>query len=196
MIKQILKLKGLKLVLVTGKNSDKTAQFIYELVSDFKKVKLIERPGLGLKKISLLFTDVVVLSCQDEFIADLDGLFKNFKQVITVINSDNQSKEKDIIRKMKKEDMLLVDFKSREKLPGKRMTKFLSYGIDPDADFYVSDINTADKTNFKINYDGSSVPVWIGENSTKEDVLSATAGLGVGVLLGINFVNLTQKIKE
>ncbi len=196
MLKTILKLKGLKLVLIAGENSDKTAHFITELVSDFKRVKLIESPGLGLRKIPLLFSDVVILSCQDDFIDDLESLFSNFSQVITVINSQNQSREKEIIRRMKKKDMLLIDFENKDKLPGKRMSKFLSYGIDPDADFYVSDINTSDRTNFKINYDGSSVPVWIEKNSTKEDVLSATAGLGVGVLLDINFVSLTQKIKK
>ncbi len=196
MIKSILKWKGVKLVFVTGKNSTETADFIFDLIQDFLKVKRVEPTDRGMNRLLFIFYDVIIVTREGNN-QKTEDLFSNFREVITVVNSENITDEKEVIQTMKKSDTLLVDFESKEKFSGKRMKYFLSFGFDSEADFNISDMNIHDKkTNFKLNYDGSSVPVWIPGKKTEDDVLQVVASLGVGVLLNINFVSLTQKIKN
>ena len=196
MINKLLKWKGVKLVFVAGKNNRRVSDFISNLVGDFCRVKRIKNPKSFLGKIPLLFGDVVLLNDEEVDLDKLDKFFSSFLEIVVLVNSEDLNREKQITSKLSKENTILVDYENRDRVPGKRMKRFLSFGTDSEADFFVSDINKNDKTNFKINYDGSSVPVWIAKNSSEEDVLSVASGLGVGVLLGINFVSLTQKLKE
>ena len=196
MFNKILKWKGVKLVLVTGKDSERISDSISALIDDFCNVKRINSSKSFLLKIPFLFHDVVLLNDDNLDLDKLDKFVLSFSEVVTLINSEDLNREKEITSKLSKKNTILVDYESRNRVPGKRMKRFLSFGIDSEADFYVSDINKKEKTNFKINYDGSSVPVWIAGGSSEDDVLSITAALGVGVLLGINFVSLTQKLKE
>ena len=196
MFDSLLKWKGVKLVFVVGKNNEEVSGFIYDLIGDFCSVKKISSTGSFLKKMPLIFNDVILLNQSDVEPEELERFFSSFKEVIVLINSDDLSKEKEIISKLSKENTILIDFESKGKVPGKRMNRFLSFGIDSEADFYVSDVKSGEKTNFKINYDGSSVPVWLDGKSSTDDVLKTVSGLGVGVLLGINFVSLTQKLKK
>ncbi len=184
------------MVFVVGKNNEEVSGFIYDLIGDFCSVKKISSTGSFLKKMPLIFNDVILLNQSDVEPEELERFFSSFKEVIVLINSEDLNREKEITSKLSKKNTILVDYESRNRVPGKRMNRFLSFGIDSEADFYVSDVKSGEKTNFKINYDGSSVPVWLDGKSSTDDVLKTVSGLGVGVLLGINFVSLTQKLKK
>ena len=196
MINRLLRIKKVKLVLIIGKDNEKISKFVYELISEFYSVKKIDYPHFFFGKLSFLFKDVVLLNGSDVDVLDLSKFLSSFRDVVVLINSNDLNREKEIVSKLSKENTILVDFESKSKIPAKRMNKFLSFGTDSDADFYVSDVKTGKKTNFKINYDGSSVPVWIDSENSIDDVLGVASGLGVGVLLGVNFVSLTQKLKN
>ncbi len=196
MIKNILKLKGVKLVFVTGKEEDALADFTSSLVSDFLKVKRLRGICSKINLISILFYDLVILTEKNVSIEEFKSFSEAFREVVIVINSNNLEFEKELIRSVDNKNTVLVDFKNRDRLLSKRMNRFLSYGFDSGADFFISDITQKEKTNFKINYDGSSIPVWIGKKVERGDISGITAGLGVGVLLDINFVKLTQKLNR
>ena len=50
-------------------------------------------------------------------------------------------------------------------------------------------------TNFKINYQGKIVPFWL-ESSSKEQIYSVLAAVAVGVVSGLNLVEISQSLKE
>lgn len=184
----------MKLVYIAGKEKKKTGDFIFELLKN-RRVKRISKPITGLSKVVLFFKDIVILEDGGFDSKRLGKFFSYFNEVVVVINSENVSREKEIISLLDKKSSLLVNHKAKEKFSAKRM-RYLSYGFNKEADFFVSDIMVNNKTNFKINYEGSSIPVWIEKSAKREKVLRVTSGLGVGVLLGFNFVNLTQRVKE
>lgn len=184
----------MKLVYIAGKEKEKTGDFIFELLRN-RRVKRISNPITGLSKIILFFKDIVILEDGGFDPKKLAKFFSYFNKVVMVVDSENISREKEIVSLLDKNSSLLVNYKVKDKFSAKRM-RYLSYGFNEQADFFVSDMMVNDKTNFKINYEGSSIPVWIEKSAEKEKVLRVTFGLGVGVLLGFNFVNLTQRVKE
>ncbi len=191
-----IKWKGTKLIFVSGEKKEEVSEIIFNLCQDFLEIKKIKKPFKGLKKISLFFNDTFILVDKDFKTEKLETFFSYFSEVIMVLGSENLQREKLLINSLSKKSKLLVDFDSQEKLPGKKLKENLSYGFKKDADFYVSDLTVNEKTNFKINYDGASVPVWLEKDKKKEDVLIFTSALGASVLLGLNFVSLAKKMKK
>lgn len=81
----------------------------------------------------------------------------------------------------------------REKKSGfKKMT----FGFEEEADFQASDIKLNGNTNFKINYQGKVVPVWLEGTCDKEKILAGLATAAVGTVFGLNLVEISQALKE
>jgi len=51
-------------------------------------------------------------------------------------------------------------------------------------------------TNFKINYEGNTVPVWLKNLFGKEHIYAALAGAAVGELSGLNLVEVSDALKS
>ena len=99
--------------------------------------------------------------------------------------------------------------KIREKAPE---TKLLTFGFQEGADFQASDLRQGEEdksssspvtaarenggTNFKINYQGKIVPVWLEGSPTREEIYSVLAASAIGVLLGLNLVEISQALKK
>lgn len=72
-----------------------------------------------------------------------------------------------------------------------------TFGFQEAADFQASDININQRgTNFKINYQGNIVPVWLKNLFGKEQIYSALAGVCAGLALDINLVEASQALKR
>ena len=88
--------------------------------------------------------------------------------------------------------------------------KTLTFGFQEGAEFQASDINingwdassareTGEPvlgTNFKINFKGNIVPVWLEGLFGKEQIYSALAAACVGKVLDLNLVELSQALKD
>lgn len=74
--------------------------------------------------------------------------------------------------------------------------KETTFGFGEGADFKASDINLNSGTNFKINYRGSVVPVWLETLFGKEQIYSALSAAAVGAILGLNLVEISQALKN
>jgi len=83
--------------------------------------------------------------------------------------------------------------KIREKAP---QTKLLTFGFQEGADFQASDLRQDGGTNFKINYQGKIVPVWLEGSPTREEIYSVLAASAIGVLLVLNLVEISQALKK
>jgi len=88
--------------------------------------------------------------------------------------------------------------------------KTLTFGFQESTDLRASDIKIngwdasfageAGKpvlgTNFKINYKGNIVPVWLERLFGKEQIYSALAGVGIGIIFDLNLVEISQALKN
>lgn len=98
----------------------------------------------------------------------------------------------------------------------------LTFGFHEGVDFQATDVklnggdvsdssvaeSAARGTNFKINYKGNTVPVWLaptpphqkfwcrGEGVGKEQIYAALAAAAVGTVLGLNLVEVSQALKN
>ncbi len=75
--------------------------------------------------------------------------------------------------------------------------KKIGCGFLEGADFLASDlIETDEGASFKLNHSGSSVPIWIKGKFGKEKIYSALSIICVGTLLGMNIIEVSEKLKN
>jgi UDP-N-acetylmuramoyl-tripeptide--D-alanyl-D-alanine ligase len=74
--------------------------------------------------------------------------------------------------------------------------KELTFGFQVEADFQASDIKLNTGTNFKINYKGNIVPIWLEKLFGKEQIYAALAAIAVGTIFGLNLVEISQALKS
>ena len=72
----------------------------------------------------------------------------------------------------------------------------LTFGFQEGADFQATDIKLNSGTNFKINYKGNIVPVWLEKLFGKEQVYSALVATAVGTIFDLNLVEISQALKN
>lgn len=79
----------------------------------------------------------------------------------------------------------------------KEQGKLFTFGLRKDVDFNVSDINLdPGGINFKINYKGNNVPFWIKGSFKKVDVSIISGVIAFGAIMGMNLVEISQKLKQ
>ncbi len=73
----------------------------------------------------------------------------------------------------------------------------MNFGLTLDADVAVSDINESEEiTNFKLNYKGSSIPVWMKNISGKNELYDVLPAVCVGALSGLNSLEISEILKN
>jgi len=96
-------------------------------------------------------------------------------------------------------------------------THYITFGFQEGADFKASDIRLNNGTNFKINYKGNIVPIWLPEpqrrvkmkvNSEggklhrleklfgKEQIYASLSAVSIGVIFDLNLVEISQLLKS
>lgn len=74
--------------------------------------------------------------------------------------------------------------------------KILSFGFQEGANLRASDVKINYGTNFKINYKGNIIPIWLEKLFGKEQIYSVLSASSVGVILGLNFVEIAERLKD
>lgn len=76
----------------------------------------------------------------------------------------------------------------------------LTFGFGVRADVRATDVVLTQAllygTNFKIDYQGKIVPVWLGKIFGKENIYAALAAVAVGEVLGLNLVEVSESLKS
>lgn len=76
----------------------------------------------------------------------------------------------------------------------------LTFGFGMRADIKATDIVLTQMpalgTNFKINYQGNIVPVWLEKLFGKEQIYAALAAVAVGEIMGLNLVEISEALKS
>jgi UDP-N-acetylmuramyl pentapeptide synthase len=69
----------------------------------------------------------------------------------------------------------------------------LTFGFQEGSDLMVSDLIS---DNFKVNYKGSTVPVWMKNIPNKEVIYAALTAASCALKLGMNLIEISQALKK
>ncbi len=89
------------------------------------------------------------------------------------------------------------DDENIRKLIEKNSFEILTFGFQEGADLKASDVKINGGINFKINYKGNVVPVWLSSSPAEarnEQIYAVLAAVGVGVIAGLNLVEISQSL--
>jgi len=198
--KLIFLLRKPKVIIVTGERRTSTAEAVYQVLRlRFEIEKLVEKtPNI----LSLLKKRVFLI----ETGLENPGISKKLKHwiklsqlpilVVTKINEISETRK--LAKMIPVYGFLILNFDDEriQEINNIKSLKTLTFGLQEGADFRASDIHINSGTNFKINYKGSIVPVWLKGTLGEEQVYDALAVDSVGIIFGLNFVEISEALKN
>jgi UDP-N-acetylmuramoyl-tripeptide--D-alanyl-D-alanine ligase len=154
----------------------------------------IDRPGDMKYLTSIVRPDIGVITMISE------SHLEYFKTI------ENTIKEKgELVKQIKPGGAAVLNFDSQAALAVKEMTKVkvYTYGQQDGADLKAEDFNENEKLdldnlalNFKINYQGAVVPIYIPQVVAISALYSSLAAAVVGSILGLNLIEIAQALKN
>ena len=213
----IFSLKKPKIVIVAGRGSALAAEAIFRILGQhFKTVKIPQNRAIPLvksKKDILIFkTDEQGLE-NEKTIEQLLFLIKNSSFPILAITHLSDippdryffATEKDKIKKiellakaMPATGHLILNFDDETVRSLKKISVAgnSSFGLQEGADFRASDIHLNHGSNFKINYKGNIVPVWLKKLFGKGQYYAALCAISAGMALDLNLIKISQALRN
>jgi len=179
----------------------------------FKKPKVVIITGSGCLEAKGLISGVLgrhfklgreVLIFSSEFMEgeDLDNarfLIDHSSLSVVVVTGvgslDKMGKIRSLVRKLPLSSVLVLNHDNElvRGLADEAEIDKLSFGFLEKADFKASDLG---ENNFKVNYKGNIVPVWLEGEFDKKQVYAALSAFSVGVVLSLNLIEVSQGVKE
>lgn len=191
-------LKKPSVILVTGKGRACTKEAISKILKAHLK---------GAK--ALLFeSDLKESADVDKF----NFFFRHSKQPILLVSHigeippdryffDGERRETSSIRKIARisptHGFLILNFDDEtvREIKNESLAHPFTYGFQQGADFRATDVNVnLEGTNFKINYQGNTVPFWLRRIFGKEQIYSVLAAIAIGVIKDLNLVEMSQTL--
>lgn len=132
-------------------------------------------------------------------IEKMGSLLKKSKQPILAINSLETRKEIAKVKKIVKDlryPGYLVLHSDNENIKELSKANLLIYGFSKKSDIQISDINVDENgTNFKVNYQGNSVPFWFKESLKKKQINNVLLAISIGIIKDINLVKISELLR-
>lgn len=209
--KLLFLIKRPKIIIVVGNGRTCAAQAIFWILDRYFKTKKVSGRGLGI--LDVLTKEILVFEGDFEDKSRINFLIeKSSLPILAVTHSVVPPKDKQTFLgdKEKVEQMrqlaksipnhgyLLLNFDDEavRRLKPENGVGFLTFGFQEGADFQATDINLGEGTNFKISYKGNTVPFWIKESYSKEQIYTALAVAACGAIFGLNLVDISQSFKN
>ena len=204
--KLIFYFKKPQLIIVTGKARDLTAEAIFQVLKSHFDVEKIKK--LNLKNILKNKTLIFPSNLEE----DLTYFVKNLEKPILVVTHVGEippdvyffaGEKKDVkkILKLAKElplgGSLILNFDDEtvREIGDKIQLSPLTFGFQ-EANLRASDIKLNTGTNFKVDYQGNIIPVWLENLFGKENIYAALAAMCCGICFGLNLVEISQALKD
>lgn len=185
-------------LIIVADQSDLTCEVLLHILGSHFRVEKIKK--ITLKNVSKNNALVFPFDSQE----NLGFFVQNSKKPILVVNQTDEVSSKEIKKLSKNllaKGSLLLNFDNQEirGLDDKGLSSVITFGLLKDADLSVSDflINEDEQfTNFKIDYDGNIVPVWLNGTLKKNEIYSILAAICCGLELDLNLVEISQSLKN
>lgn len=190
-------LKKPKVVVVTGNGRQTAKEAIYQVLSQHFKVE----------------KEILVFEVGDKEIKKFGFFLKNSSRTILVITpvgdipydkeffsgAKEEVKEVTLLAKtLPAQTNLILNFDDEtvREIDDVTNLKTLTFGFGERADFKASDVKLNMGTNFKVNYKGNIVPVWLEKLFGKEQIYAALSAVAVGTIFDLNLVEISQALKN
>jgi UDP-N-acetylmuramoyl-tripeptide--D-alanyl-D-alanine ligase len=113
-------------------------------------------------------------------------------------NKEGTSPIQELVKEMPVPGFLVLNFDDEtvRELKTETLAKSLTFGFQSRADFQASDLRFNTGINFKVNYKGNIVPIWLEKLFGKEQIYSALAATAVGIVFDLNLVEISQALKS
>lgn len=208
--KIIFFLKKPKIIVVTGKSRVLAAEAIFHVLKQRFKVEKVSGDKLSLK---FQENEILIFESGDQEIKKLSPLFKNSQNpTLVVTHIGNFSLDKDsfdgqkdeiretieLVKSLPPQTNLILNFDDEAVRELKKINGLggLTFGFQNGSDSMASDIRLNQGINFKVNYKGNSVPIWLEKCFGKEQVYSALSAVCVGIIFGLNLVEISEALKN
>ena len=208
--KIIFSLKNPPIIVVTGKGRASAAEAIFQVLRLHLKIKKIKDKANSL---DFFQNEILVFESEVEKTDSLDFLIKKSRFPILVVTAKGEIppqenffaadiKEVEKIVKLAENfppfGLLILNFDDEtvREIKNKSLAKSLTFGFQEGADFQATDIKLNTGTNFKINYKGNIVPVWLKKLFGKEQIYSALTAVLIGEVLKLNLVKVSESLKN
>lgn len=193
-----------KIIFIEGKGRDLLEEAIISVLGSFLKIKRV-------KKLPLLFSkdEILILATKEDF----EFLKEDSSLPILILTHFGEIPPEEILFTSEKEKLEKIE-KIVEKLPvfgclilnqddetllevkEKVKAHTLTFGFGQRANFKVSDVKLNQGINFKLQYNGSILPVWLEKVFGKEQIYTALAVLTLAKVLKLNLVEVSLAFKN
>ena len=169
------------MIVVTGSGRQTAKEAIFQLLKPYFEIE----------------KQILILESEEEKIKDLAFYLKNSKKAALVITPGTKELTS-LVKNLPLQTNLIFNFDNEIIREIKDIVGLntLTFGFQEGADLRVTDINFNQETNFKINYQGNIVPVWLEGILGKEQIYDTLAAACVGTILDLNLVEISQALKN
>jgi len=193
-------LKNKNVIFITGDSKKETAYFVdFVFKNNFSVFYTNKVPDI-FDFFSIIRSNIIII--EDDTKEDYQKIKKLLQSLsfctFVVTETKNKARVKKILKGLLEDLNLVLDFSIAKKLEKRRKKTILTFGINKkSADFYVSDIHQKeDETNFKVNYEGATIPFWFQEKLKNREIYAVLPALCIAKLLRLNLAEVSYKIKE
>lgn len=176
-------LKRPRVIVITGNSRQTAKEAIFQLLKPYFKME----------------KGILILELEEEKVKDLTFYLKNSKKAVLVI-TPGVKEMVSFAKKLPPKTNLIFNFDFDNEIIREIKDivglNTLTFGFQEGADLRVTDINLNQETNFKINYQGNIVPVWLEGILGKEQIYDTLAAACVGTILDLNLVEISQALKN
>lgn len=205
--KLIFLLKKPRVIIVVGKGRALAAEAIFQVLKQKFKTEKITRENFG-----FLWGEILIFETELEKIEDLRFFVKNSKMPIFLTTHvgevppdkyffTGERKETENMRKLIRIlppfSYLVLNFDDEtiRELGDDSNIPALTFGFQEGVDLRASDLHFNHGINFKINYKGNVVPIWLDSLYGKEQIYGVLAAVVCGVIFDFNLVDVSQALK-
>ncbi len=215
--KFIFYLKKPKIIIITGQGRACTAEAVFQVLrQNFSVGRLRNFSGL-LNLGQILSKEILIFEPEMKKAKIFNFLIKKSSLPILLVThigdipSDTASTPspsgegvpknreiKKLARILPSQSYLILNFDDEtvRKIKDEANCNELSFGFQERADFRASDIRLNNGTNFKINYKGNIVPIWLEKLFGKEQIYASLSAVSIGVIFDLNLVEISQLLKN
>ena len=201
-----------KVVIVTGQGRTLSAEAIYQTLKQYFKVKKISESEKS-DFLDILKNEILIFDSKDKEVKKFEFfLNKSQKGTLVVTHGSDIPPEIEVFgsereevkgalglaKKIPAQTNLILNFDDEtiREIADVTNLNTLTFGFQEGADLKATDIKLNSGTNFKINYRGNIVPIWLGKLFGKEQIYSALTGICVGTIFGLNLVEISEGLKK
>ena len=211
-----------KIIVVAGNSRQTASEAIFQVLNCHSLPVIMYREGRVEKKskafgTNFFFQDrILLIEAGSQEISKLKWLVNKSKLPILVVTNigdippdvdffaGDRGKVREIMKLVEilpASGFLILNFDDETIREFKDKTKARSstFGFQEMADFRATDIGLAQfpsfGTNFKLNYQGNIIPVWLKNLFGKRQIYAALVSAVCGNILGLNFVEISQALR-